>query len=377
MFTTIGLVHGRRAAILFASVLAFAAVPAVASASAVNLGTASPFVVLAGSTATNTGPSVLNGDLGLAPGTSLTGFGSPAVVNGATHDDDAVASQAQNDLTTAYNVAAGQPVSPSNDLTGKDLGGLTLTPGAYGFSSSAQLTGQLTLDAAGNSNAQFVFKIGSTLTTASASSIRLINGASPCNVYWQVGSSATLGTTTVFAGNLMAYTSISLNNAATVQGRLLARAGAVTLINNVIDGSMCATPTTPAGPTGSPSAPAGSTTPTGAQNSSTSPLPIRNGTTTLTRRTPSSGTPCNFGFTATVRGRGIKRVVFTLDGKWLANVTSSPFRVHVPAAFAGSGHLKARVTFKDARRARTLSLRYRACAAAIVRPLPAPSTFTG
>ena len=147
--------------ILLASGLAFAAVPAVASASAVNLGTASPFVVLAGSTATNTGPSVLNGDLGVYPGTSLTGFGFPAVVNGSTHDDDAVAGQARTMLTTAYNVAAGQPVPRGNALTGQDLGNRTLQAGAYSFSSSAQLTGQLTLDAAGDPNAQFVFEIGS------------------------------------------------------------------------------------------------------------------------------------------------------------------------------------------------------------------------
>ncbi len=252
MSKTPRLAHARRAGILLASGLACAAVPAVASASAVNLGTASPFVVLGASTVTNTGPSVLNGDLGVAPGTSLVGFGLPAVVNGATHDDDAVAGLAQSDLTTAYNVAAGQPVSAGNNLTGQDLGGQTLTAGAYGFSSSAQLTGQLTLDAAGDPNAQFVFEIGSTLTTASASSVVLINGASPCNVYWQIGSSATLGTTTAFQGNLMAHTSITLNDASTVRGRVLANTGAVTLDNNVIDGFQCGTSTTPSPPPPTP-----------------------------------------------------------------------------------------------------------------------------
>src|ERR1700761_3428096 len=153
------LAHARRAGILLASGLACAAVPAVASASAVNLGTASPFVVLGASAVTNTGPSVLDGDLGVAPGTALVGFGLPAVVNGATHDNDAVASQAQADLTTAYVVAAGQPVAPGNVLTGTDLGNRTLSPGAYGYSTSAQLTGQLTLDAQGDPNAQFVFEI--------------------------------------------------------------------------------------------------------------------------------------------------------------------------------------------------------------------------
>src|ERR1700729_3854443 len=121
------------------------ALPVAAQAAPVNLATVNPFVALAGTTVTNTGSSVLNGDLGVAPGTALTGFGLPAVVNGATHDDDAVAGQAQTDLTTAYNVAAGQPVPAGNDLTGTNLGGRTLSPGAYGFTSSAELTRQLTL----------------------------------------------------------------------------------------------------------------------------------------------------------------------------------------------------------------------------------------
>ena len=231
-----------RVGIVLAITLAFAAVPAAAQAqSAINLGTVGPFVVLGGSTVTNTGPSVLNGDLGVAPGTALVGFGLPAVVNGATHANDGVAMNAKSDLTTAYNVAAGQPVAPANDLTGTDLGNRTLNAGAYRYTSSAQLTGALTLDAQGDPNAQFVFEIASTLTTASASSVVLVNGASPCNVYWQVGSSATLGTTTAFQGNLMALTSISLNNGATVIGRLLARNGQISLINNVLDRSNCGT----------------------------------------------------------------------------------------------------------------------------------------
>lgn len=408
MSKTFRLAHARRVGILLAAGLACAALPAVASASAVNLGTASPFVVLGGSTVTNTGPSVLNGDLGVASGTSLTGFGLPAVVNGTTHDDDAVAAQAQSDVTTAYNVAAGQAVPAGNDLTGQDLGGLTLTAGAYSFSSSAQLTGQLTLDAAGDPNAQFVFEIGSTLTTASASSIRLINGASPCNVYWQIGSSATLGSTTAFEGNLMAHTSITLNNGSAVQGRVLANTGAVTLDNNVIDGSMCGTSTTtpptttppttttPAPPVTTSTLPVSTPTtlpvrrptpprrhPTPPRRHPTPPpashstVPTRKGHATLTRPKPAPPASCNAGFTATVRGVEIKRVVFGIGGKRLASRTGSPSRVHVPPAFAASGLLKARVTFKDATRTRTLTLRYRACAAAVAQPLPAPSTFTG
>ena len=225
------------------------AIPIAANAAPVNLATAQPFVVLGGAGVTNTGPSVLNGDLGVTPGTSLSGFGAPAVVNGATHANDAVAAQAQADLTTAYNVAAGQPIAPGNELTGVDLGGLTLSPGAYGYSTSAQLTGQLTLDAHGDPNAQFVFVIGSTLTTASASSVILTNGASPCNVFWKIGSSATFGSGTAFEGNVMALTSISLNSGVTVLGRALARNGEVTLINDVLTLPGCATETstTPTG----------------------------------------------------------------------------------------------------------------------------------
>src|SRR6201994_4678070 len=206
-------------AVCFVFTALLVAIPMAAKAAPVNLATAQPFVVLGGAGVTNTGPSVLNGDLGVTPGTSLSGFGLPSVVNGATHAGDAVAAQAQADLTTAYNVAAGQPVPPGNELTGIDLGGLTLGPGAYGYSSSAQLTGQLTLDAHGDPNAQFVFVIGTTLTTATAGSVILTNGASPCNVYWKVGSSATLGTGTAFEGNVLALTSITLNESATVLGR--------------------------------------------------------------------------------------------------------------------------------------------------------------
>ena len=147
-----------RAAVAVVAVLAFVAIPAAAQAAPVNLATASPFVVLGGQAVTNTGPSVLNGNLGVSPGTALSGFGLPAVVNGATHNNNAVAAQAQADLTTAYNVAAGQAMHRQH-LSGTDLGNRTLTAGAYRFTSSAQLTGPLTLNAQGNPNAQFVFMI--------------------------------------------------------------------------------------------------------------------------------------------------------------------------------------------------------------------------
>ena len=252
--------RARRAGIAFVMAIAFAAMPAAAQAAPVNLATVSPFVVLGGTTVTNTKASVLNGDLGVAPGTALTGF-DVAVVNGATHANDGVAKTAQADLTTAYNVAAEQPVSGGNNLSNTDLGERTLTPGAYGFTSSAQLTGALTLDAKGDPDAQFVFEIAEGLTTAPASSVVLVNGASPCNVFWQVGSSATLDTTTVFQGNLMALTSISLNNGASVIGRVLARNGQVSLINNVLTRPLCAAGSTPPSTTEPPSGP-GAVSPT-------------------------------------------------------------------------------------------------------------------
>jgi hypothetical protein len=348
-------------------------------------------VVLGGQAVTNTGPSVLNGDLGVSPGTALSGFGLPAVVNGATHNNDAVASQAQADLTTAYDVAAGQAVTA--DLTGTDLGNRTLTAGAYRFSSSAQLTGQLTLNAQGDPNAQFVFMIGSTLTTASASSVVLTNGASPCNVYWQIGSSATLGSTTAFQGTLMALSSISLNNGVTVLGRMLARNDQVSLINDVLTRPLCATGpgggtgggTGGGGGTGSGSGSGGSGSSGGTGGSggrgggNTGPggrrgLRVTHNGTARVHRVPRAA--CTAGFRAAVRGRLIQHVVFRLDGKRISSQGKSPFRV-VVRGLSGRHHVTARVTFKDATRAKTLRMRYRACAAAVLQPREGPSRFTG
>jgi hypothetical protein len=370
--------RGRRAGIALALAIACYAAPVAAQASTIDLATAKPFVALAGTTVTNTGPSVLNGWLGVSPGTALVGFGLPAVVNGASHSADAVALQAQADLTNAYNVAAGQPAS---DLSGIDLGNHVLQAGAYKFTAAAQLTGPLTLDAAGDPNAQFVFEITSALTTAPGSSVVLINGASPCNVYWQVGSSATLDSTTAFQGNLMALTSISLKNAATVIGRLLARNGQISLINNVLDNSRCnsgsgSTPTPAPGSPGSASSTAAAAAliaTQAAQGSNPKPTTTRNGTTTL-QRTPHA--TCTSGFRATVRGKLIKRVVFSLDGKQIQSQTSGPYVVFV-RALPGAHAVRARVTFKDATRAKTLALGYRACADAILRPTSGPSQFTG
>ena len=208
--------------------------------SVVNLGTAGTFGVLAGSTVTNTGSSVISGNVGVSPGLAVTGF-PPGIVNAPPiHFGDAVAQQAQSDLTTAYNKAAG--LTPPVVLTGQDLGGLTLTPGVYFFAKSAQLTGTLTLDTQGNPNAQFVFQIGSTLTTASNSFVVFSNSLTDSNVFWQVGSSATLGTTTSFQGNILALTSITLNTGATIGcGSALARNGAVTLDSNTIGGGCSST----------------------------------------------------------------------------------------------------------------------------------------
>lgn len=212
------------------AILGIAAIPLQAMAATINLGTAGAFAVLAGSTVTNTGPSVVDGDLGLSPGTSVTGF-PPGTLVGTMHVADGVALQAQNDLTTAYNVAAGEAVT--QDLTGQDLGGLTLTPGTYFFSSTAGLTGTLKLDHQGNPSAQFVFQIGSGLTTASNSSVVSINNGGAvggCNVFWQIGSSAVLGTGTDFQGHIMALESITMNTGSSIlYGSALARTGAVTL----------------------------------------------------------------------------------------------------------------------------------------------------
>lgn len=207
-----------------------------AHGASVLLGTAGDFAVLAGAGVTNTGPTVIaGGHVGVSPGTAVTGF-PPGLIQAphTIHAADAVALQAQSDLTTAYNTAAG--LAPNTNLTGQNLGGLTLTPGVYFFSTSAQLTGTLTLDFQGNPDAEFVFQIGSTLTTASNSTVFSAFAAGVgCNVFWQVGSSATLGTDTDFKGHILALTSITLNTGASVDGSVLARNGSVTLDNNQID----------------------------------------------------------------------------------------------------------------------------------------------
>jgi type VI secretion system secreted protein VgrG len=200
-------------------------------------GSADAFGVLGASAVTNTGPSVVFQDLGVWPGTSITGF-PPGIVLGTIHNDDAVAMQAQVDALTGYNFLAGLPFN--QNLTGQDLGGLTLQSGVYRFNSSAQMTGQLTLDFQGLNNMMIVFQMGSTLTTASASSVLIINPGSNDQVFWQVGSSATLGTTTDFYGSIVADQSITLNHGANITcGRAIALNGAVTMDTNNIDTGNC------------------------------------------------------------------------------------------------------------------------------------------
>lgn len=196
------------------------------------LNSAENFAVLGGTTVTNAGRSVITGDLGVWPGTTAPGF-PPGVLIGQFHLGDPVAMQAQADLTTAYNAFAGMAVDEV--MTGVDLGGMTLAPGVYFFASSAGLTGTLTLDGLGDPLAVWVFQIGSTLTTSAGSAVVMSNGGVGNNVYWQVGSSATIGANTALQGNVLALASITMEGGATIlDGRALARDGAVNLDTNVI-----------------------------------------------------------------------------------------------------------------------------------------------
>jgi ice-binding like protein len=208
------------------------------------MGAAASFSVLGGSTVTNTGPTIVTGDLGVSPGSAVTGFPPGIVTGGSIHAADALAAQAQIDATTAYNNLAGQACTTTFGVP-TDLGGMTLLPGVYCFASSAAVTGTLTLNANGNPNAVFIFKTGSTFVTASGALVTVINGGSNCNVFWQVGSSATLGTTSTVPGTIIALTSITLTTGARLNGRAIARNGAVTLDSNNVGG--CAAGVIPPG----------------------------------------------------------------------------------------------------------------------------------
>ena len=219
---------------------------ATAGQAPVPLGSATTFAVLAGSTVTSAGATTVDGDIGVSPGTALTGA---PTVSGTIHLGDPAAAQAQLDLTTAYNDAAGRTLDAIS-LAG-NLGGQTLTPGLYNSTSSLEISsGDLTLDAQGDANAVFVFQMASTLTTTSARQVILSGGAKAANIFWQVGSSATLGTGSVLKGNILALASITVTTGATVDGRLLARTAAVTLDANSI--TIPAAPAIPARPSFGP-----------------------------------------------------------------------------------------------------------------------------
>lgn len=199
------------------------------------LGGNSTLAVLAGTSVTSTGATVITGDLGLSPGTSVGGF-PPAILNGTLHIKDLVATQAKLDLTAAYNDAAGRTSTQIVPLSG-NIGGLTLTPGLYKSTSSLAISsGDLTFDAEGDANAVFIIQIASSLTTTSGKKVILAGSAQASNIFWQVGSSATFGTTSVFKGTVMAMQSISFNTGATLDGRALARSGSITMAGNTIVG---------------------------------------------------------------------------------------------------------------------------------------------
>jgi hypothetical protein len=217
------------------------ATPWSAAASVVPLGAADTFAVLGGSTVTNTGATVVTGDLGVSPGSAVTGFGPGVVLNGSIHMNDALAMQAHADAATAYGQLVGETFT--TDLSGQNLGGMTLTPGVYHFGTTAQLTGTLTLNTLGDPNAVFHFQIGTTLTTDPGSMITLLNGSS-ANIFWQVGTSATIGVDSVFDGTILAAQSITVNSGATISGRAIAINAAVTLDTDTINAPVVPEPST-------------------------------------------------------------------------------------------------------------------------------------
>ncbi len=268
----------------FAGLAVAMAGAASAAAVAVPLGTAAPFAVLAGAGITNTGPTTVRGDLGTYPTRTTTGDAT-ITTTGKKHGGDAVTQGAKDDLRTGYTTAAGE--GPPSPITA-DLAGRTLTAGVYRSDSSLGLTGALTLDAGGNPDAVFVFQAGSTLKTASASRIVLSNGAQACHVFWQVGSSATLGTGSTFRGSILALTDITVTTGVTVDGRVLARNGAVTLDTDTITTPSCIA-SAPSGPPSSP--PPSSVPPSSAPPSSAPPSSAPPSSAPPSRAPPSSTLP--------------------------------------------------------------------------------------
>jgi hypothetical protein len=373
------------------------------AATSVGLGTADSFAVLAGAGVTNTGPSVINGDLGTSPTPAVTGFGGApnGTVNGATHQADALAAQAQADLTTAYNDAAGQ--GPVNTLA-TELGGQTLTAGVYNSESGAfGITGTLTLNGQGNPDAVFIFQTATTLISASESQVLMINGAQPCHLFWQVGSSATLGTDSAFAGNILALESIELNSGVTVLGRLLARNASVTLINDTVTRADCAVAGSGPGGGGGggesgPGGGGGESGPggggesgaggagggrggrgggNGAGPSGTGPNARIVGVPGGPRVGRGPGPPCvDRGFWARFRIDGsarMRRVSVFLDGELIKQSSSKRFSVWISVRGLRAGRSTIRVVAVDRRGRRDVASRsFRRC----VRAAPSPD-FTG
>ncbi|MDB4978206.1 MAG: hypothetical protein JWM56_392 [Candidatus Peribacteria bacterium] len=227
--------------VLFVSATAVAltggAVALAASPSAVNLRSAGDYVLMAGAAITSTSTTTVTGNLGLSPGTAVTGFG-PGVIAGVQHIGDTAAATAQGDLTTAYNDAAGRPADAT---LGTELGGTTIAPGVYvSASGTFEITGNVTLDAKGDPNAVFIFQTATTVVTASSSQVILAGGAQACNIFWQAGSSTTIGANSIFKGNILALASVTLNTGASVDGRVLARNGSITMQANTITKASCA-----------------------------------------------------------------------------------------------------------------------------------------
>lgn len=253
---------GRASATVVAALtlVAASAAPA-AAATAIDLGTAGSFAVLAGSGITNTGVTTIAGDVGSFPEPAITGFDGNVVLLGVNHGGNEVTQQAKQDLTAAYDqaFAAGPPTEVATELGG---GSVPLTPGVY-HGTTLEINGALTLNTLGDPNAVFVFQTDSTLKTGSASSVVVLGGGKACNVFWQVGSSAVLGSDSLLIGSVLAHTSISAGDRAVIQGRLLARGGAVTLQHNTIDARVCAAGADAGGDTTTPTTlpAAGATTP--------------------------------------------------------------------------------------------------------------------
>ena len=279
----------------------------------------------------------------------------------------------------------------SANKTGQDLVGQTLTPGTYTWSGSITHTGTVTLDALGDPAARFIFQVAQDMTTQTGFSVALAPGTSACNVYWQVGNDVVIGGGNQFVGTILANDAITVGVGTNVIGRALARTAAVTLDTNqfttpactrggtTTQGTPAVAPATPIGSLPAPGA-AGGTGGTGNQPppASRTTRRLRRGTSTLRRtRNPTRGATCTRRFTARVRGSYVKSVVFRLDGKRISTRRRSPFSAYVKAAGAGKHRVTAKVTYKDATRTVTRTLRYRGCAAVALQPRRGPSRFTG